>query len=89
MNAISEDTIVIDTRKKRYINDILLVLNFDQNLLSVNQMKVKRYSMYFEGDTYMIYDKQDKSLEITNVKITENRCFPIQSRYINDMTMKI
>ncbi|KAM6593184.1 hypothetical protein CsatA_000887 [Cannabis sativa] len=36
MEAVGKGTIAIDTKKgKRYINDVLLVPNIDQNLLSV------------------------------------------------------
>ncbi|XP_060959353.1 uncharacterized protein LOC133030579 [Cannabis sativa] len=69
MEAVGKGTIAIDTKKgKRYIKDVLLVPNIDQNLLSVGQMIEKRYSLHFEGDSCTIYDKQDKSFQIAKVK---------------------
>ncbi|XP_062089469.1 uncharacterized protein LOC133796003 [Humulus lupulus] len=79
MEAVGKGTIVIDTKKgKRYINDVLLVPNINQNLLSVGQMVEKGYFLHFEGDSYTIYDKQDKSFEIAKIKMKENICFPLQ-----------
>ncbi|XP_062074885.1 uncharacterized protein LOC133778885 [Humulus lupulus] len=78
MEAVGKGTIVIDIKKgKRYINDVLLVPNIDQNLLSVGQMIEKWYSLHFEGDCCTIYDKQDKSFEIEKIKMKENRRFPL------------
>ena len=78
MEAIGKCTIAIDTKKsKRYINEVPLVLTIDQNLLSMGQMMEKCYSLHFEGDSCEIYDKQDKSLLFTKVKMRENPCFPI------------
>lgn len=63
MEVTSKWTISINTKNgKRYINDLLLVPNIDENLLDVGQMMEKIYSLQFEGDAYTIYDKQDKSL---------------------------
>ena len=77
MEAVGKGTISIDTKKgKRYINDVLLVPNIDQNLLSVGQMIEKGYSLHFEGDSCTIYDKQDKSFQIAKVKMKEIDAFP-------------
>ncbi|XP_060959151.1 uncharacterized protein LOC133030429 [Cannabis sativa] len=89
MEAVGKGTIAIDTKKgKRYINDVLLVPNIDQNLLSVGQMIENGYSLHFEGDSCTIYDKQDKSFQIAKVKMKENRCFPIQWRYASNVAMQ-
>ena len=88
MEAVGKGTIAIDTKKgKRYINDVLLVPNIDQNLLSVGQMIEKGYSLHFEGNSCTIYDKQDKSFQIAKVKMKENRCFPIQWKYASNVAM--
>ncbi|XP_060960632.1 uncharacterized protein LOC133031207 [Cannabis sativa] len=89
MEAVGKGTIAIDTKKgKRYINDVLLVPNIDQNLLSVGQMIEKGYSLHFEGESCTIYDKQDKSFQIAKVKMKENRRFPIQWRYASNVAMQ-
>ncbi|KAL5567627.1 hypothetical protein UlMin_024202 [Ulmus minor] len=89
VEAIGKGTIAVDTKQgKRYISEVLLVLNIAQNLLSVGQMVEKGYSLHFEGNSYTIYDKKDKSLIIARVKMQENRCFPIEWRYAIDIAMK-
>jgi hypothetical protein len=88
MEAIGKGTIAIDTKKgKRYIHEVLLVPSINMNLLSVGQMVEKGYSLHFEGDSCMIYDKQDSSLQIVRVKMEKNRCFLIQWRYASDAAM--
>ncbi|KAL5558135.1 hypothetical protein UlMin_034346 [Ulmus minor] len=77
VDAMGKGTIVVDTKKeKRYIREVLLVPN------------IKGYSLHFEGNSYTVYDKKDKSLIIARVKMQENGCFPIQWRYAIDTAMK-
>ncbi|TXG63524.1 hypothetical protein EZV62_010518 [Acer yangbiense] len=71
-------TIAIETKKgRRFIKNVLLVPNLQQNLLSVGQMIKNCYSLHFEGDSCTIYDSNNKSTVIAQVKM-ENQNFPIR-----------
>ncbi|XP_062094250.1 uncharacterized protein LOC133800311 [Humulus lupulus] len=89
LKVVGKGTIAIHTKKgKRYINDVLLVPNIDQNLLSAGKMIEKGYSLHFEEDSCTIYDKQDKSFQIAKIEMKENRCFPLQWRYESNVAMQ-
>ncbi|XP_074364151.1 uncharacterized protein LOC141704899 [Apium graveolens] len=58
VQARGKSTICIQTKDGiRYINDVLLIPDLDQNLLSVGQLIENGYAAYFEDDTCTIYDK--------------------------------
>ncbi|TXG63370.1 hypothetical protein EZV62_010364 [Acer yangbiense] len=81
-------TIAVETNKgRRFIKNVLLVPNLQQNLLSVGQMIQNGYSLHFEGDSYTIYDNNNKSTVIARVKM-ENQNFPIRWSYATEATMK-
>ena len=82
-------TVIVKTKKgTRLINDVLLVPNLKENLLSIGQMMEKGYSIHFEGDMCRIYDS--KSLEIGQVKMKKrNRSFPIRFNYGTNIAMKV
>ena len=89
VEAKGKGTIIVETKKgTRYIQDVLLVPSLEQSLLSVGQMMENGYSLHFAGDSCTIYDKRNKSLEITVVKMKKNRNFPIQWRYAGGTAMK-
>nr|KYP36723.1 hypothetical protein KK1_042152 [Cajanus cajan] len=53
-------TIMVETKKgTRLITDVLLVPNLKENLLSIDQMMEKGYTLHFEGDTCKIYDSKN------------------------------
>ncbi|TXG53497.1 hypothetical protein EZV62_022666 [Acer yangbiense] len=63
-------TIAVETKKgRRFIKNVLLVPNLQQNLLSVGQMIQNGYSLHFEGDSCTIYDSNNKSTVIARVKM--------------------
>ncbi|CAH9134446.1 unnamed protein product [Cuscuta epithymum] len=81
VEAKGKGTIVIDTKKgTRYIRNVLLVPRLAQNLLSVGQMMESGYALHFEKNSCRIYDKKNNQ-EIAEVKMGNNRNFPIQWQY--------
>ncbi|TXG56303.1 hypothetical protein EZV62_017616 [Acer yangbiense] len=81
-------TIAVETKKgRRFIKNVLLVPNLQQNLLIVGQMIQNGYSIHFEGDSYTIFDSNNKSTVIARVKM-ENQNFPIRWSYATEAAMK-
>ncbi|CAH9112653.1 unnamed protein product, partial [Cuscuta europaea] len=81
VEAKGKGTIVIDTKKgTRFIRNVLLVPRLAQNLLSVGQMMESGYALHFEKNSCRIYDKNNNQ-EIAEVKMGNNRNFPIQWQY--------
>lgn len=71
-----------DTKKGIiFINDVLLVLSFDQSLLSVGKMMQNGHSLHFEGEVCTIRDlKHHKKVE-AEVKMGNCINFPIHWQY--------
>lgn len=62
-------TIAINTYKgTSLIKDVLYVPELDKNLLSVPQMMINGYSVYFEGNNCKILDPSDKEISIIPLK---------------------
>ncbi|TXG50907.1 hypothetical protein EZV62_023431 [Acer yangbiense] len=81
--------IAIETKKgRRFIKNVLIVPNLQQNFLSMGQMIQNGYSLHFEGDSCTIYDSNNKSTVIARVKM-ENQNFPIRWSYATEATMKV
>ncbi|TXG68356.1 hypothetical protein EZV62_003291 [Acer yangbiense] len=81
-------TIAVETKKgRRFIKNVLLVPNLQQNLLRVGQMIQNGYSLHIEGDSCTIYDSNNKSTVIARVKM-ENQNFPIRWSYAIEAAMK-
>jgi len=71
----------------KFINDVLLVPNLKENLLSIGQMMDNGYSLHFEKDACKIYDS--RKIEIGQVKMEKrNRRFPICFKPITNIAMK-
>lgn len=66
----------------------MIYFYIDQNLLDMEQMMEKWYSLHFEGDCCILYDKRDKHLEIARIKMKVNRRFAIQRTYANNIAMQ-
>ena len=83
-------TVMVETKKgTRLINDVLLVPNLKENLLSIGQMIEKGYALHFEGDTCTIYDNYNRRQVIAKVKMDKGtRSFPISFKYITKIAMK-
>ena len=58
----------------KYISNVLLVLELNQNVLSVGQMLERRYSLYFEDMCYKILDSARIELIIMGIK---DKSFPL------------
>jgi len=76
------DTVMVKTKKgTRLIEDVLLVPDLKENILSIGQIIEKGYILYFKGDTCQIQDY--KRQEFSEVKTEKrNRSFPLSFRYI-------
>ncbi|KAF8377139.1 hypothetical protein HHK36_030512 [Tetracentron sinense] len=70
VQAKGKGTIAIETKKgTKYIQDVLLVPDLEQNLLSVGQLVEHGYSIHFEENSCKIYDKGGRK---TRLKFDDN-----------------
>ena len=83
VKSVGRGTISIPTKKgMKLISDMLLVLELDQNLLSVSQMVSHGYSLVFENNHCTIFDPARK--EIANVAM-ENKSFSFMWQHSRDV----
>ncbi|KAL4352088.1 hypothetical protein GQ457_06G029360 [Hibiscus cannabinus] len=76
VKSTGKGTIVVQTKKgTKYINDVLLVPDLNESLLSVAQMIRNGYSLVFENNHCTIMDPEKK--EIANVPM-ENKSFALK-----------
>ncbi|KAL4379405.1 hypothetical protein GQ457_02G040510 [Hibiscus cannabinus] len=76
VKSTGKGTIVVQTKKgTKYINDVLLVPDLNESLLSVAQMVRNGYSLVFENNHCTIMDPEKK--EIANVPM-ENKSFALK-----------
>ncbi|KAL4348534.1 hypothetical protein GQ457_17G002770 [Hibiscus cannabinus] len=76
VKSTGKGTIVVQIKKgTRYINDVLLVPDLNENLLSVAQMVRNDYSLVFENNHCTIMDPEKN--EIANVPM-ENKSFALK-----------
>lgn len=69
------------------IHDVLFIPDLDQNLLCVGPLMKHKYSLHFEGDRCIIYDKRDRRQILTQVRMV-NKSFTFFLRYINDVVRR-
>ena len=90
VQAKGKGTIAVETKKgTRYISDVLLVPDLEQNLLSVGQMIEHGYVVHFENDSCMIYEKGGSKQVIANIKMVKNRSFPLTLNYSRNVALKM
>ena len=81
-------TIGVQTKRGvRYISDVLLVPDLEQNLLSVGQLLENGYSLKFERNGCVIFDKQHEKLIVADIKM-KNRSFMLKFQYAKDVALK-
>ncbi|TXG57853.1 hypothetical protein EZV62_015682 [Acer yangbiense] len=72
-------TILIETKRgPRYIRDVLLVSDLEQNLLSIRQLVENSYHVCFENNACKIFDRKNKDQVIASSKMRSNRSFPLE-----------
>ena len=88
MESQGKRTVMVETKKgMKFINDVLLVPNLKENILSIGQMMENGYSFHFEKDTCNIYNS--RKIEIGQVKKEKrNRSFPISFKLGTNTAMK-
>ncbi|KAK3037133.1 hypothetical protein RJ639_031020 [Escallonia herrerae] len=70
VKAKGKGTIAIQAKEAtKYIRDVLLVPDLEQNLLSVGQLVEHGYMVHFEDNGCKIYDKRDGKKVMANVKM--------------------
>lgn len=73
VQAKGKGTIAVETKKgTRYLSDVLLVPDLEQNLLSVGQMVEHGYVVHFENDTCKIYEKGGSNQIVANIEMEKN-----------------
>ncbi|KAL8117736.1 hypothetical protein AgCh_015569 [Apium graveolens] len=89
VQARGKGTICIQTKDGiRYINDVLLIPDLDQNLLSVGQLIENGYATYFEDDTCTIYDKNKGRKLVAKIQMKRGRSFQLMFNYDADLALK-
>ncbi|KAL5727667.1 hypothetical protein ACHQM5_000836 [Ranunculus cassubicifolius] len=82
VKAKAKGTISVETKKgTKDIQDVLLVPDLAQNLLSVGQLLEHGYVVHFEDLSCKIYDQRRR--EVANIKMEKNRSFPLTFSYKN------
>ncbi|KAK3003186.1 hypothetical protein RJ639_018084 [Escallonia herrerae] len=90
VNAKGKGTVAIQAKEAtKYIRDVLLVPNLEENLLSVGQLVEHGYMVHFEDNGCKIYDKSDGKKVIANVKMEKSRNFPISLHYPKYNALKV
>lgn len=76
MNTKGKGTIEIQTKEgQKHVQEILLVPDLEQNLVSVSQLVEHGYSVHFENGGCVIYDKGQNGKIIKFIKMEENKKF--------------
>lgn len=73
----------------KYIKDVLLVLDFEQNLLSIRQLLEYRYVVNFEDNGYIINDEKDNMHLVKKVNMEKAFIFPVAFKYGRDEALKL
>lgn len=75
-SAKEKGNIIVHTKEgnKKFITDVLYVLNLSHNLLSVGQLVQKDFSLHFNDGRCKIIDK--KNVVIANIEM-KNKIFPL------------
>ncbi|KAL7160521.1 hypothetical protein ABFS83_01G101200 [Erythranthe nasuta] len=73
---------------KKLIHDVLYVPNLTHNLLSVGLLMRNGYSISFDDDKGVIFDKK-KNMIVAEVYITENKVFPLVMPSNPEFALKI
>ncbi|KAK2977872.1 hypothetical protein RJ640_020216 [Escallonia rubra] len=90
VKAKGKGTIAIQAKEAtKYIRDVLLVPDLEQNLLSVGQLVEHGYMVHFEDNGCKIYDKRDGKKVMANVKMEKSRNFPISFHYPRYNALKV
>ncbi|KAK3000358.1 hypothetical protein RJ639_021395 [Escallonia herrerae] len=77
VEAKGKGTIGVQTKEgDRFIRDVLLVPDLDQNLFSVGQLLERGYKLDFEGNGCMIYDNGQPRQLVKKIRMESNRSFP-------------
>ncbi|KAK2404761.1 putative mitochondrial protein [Trifolium repens] len=85
VQAEGRGTVSVHTSKgPKFINDVLLIPDLDQNLLSVAQLMKKGYSLSFKNNGCVIMDSND--CEVVNVEMCGNS-FPISLNQVNQTAL--
>jgi hypothetical protein len=89
VQATGKGTLVVETQYgKRYIKEVLLVPELDENLLSVGQMMEHGYYILFGGNKAVIFDDESLNNVIAIVIMGGNRCFPLSLESITPAARK-
>jgi hypothetical protein len=89
VQATGKGTLVVETQHgKRYIKEVLLVPELDENLLSVGQMMEHGYYILFGGNKAVIFDDDSLNNVIAIVIMGGNRCFPLSLKSITPAARK-
>ncbi|KAK3043884.1 hypothetical protein RJ639_000583 [Escallonia herrerae] len=90
VEAKGKGTIGVQTNEgSRFIRDVLLVPELDQNLLSVGQLLGHGYKLDFVGDGCIIYDNGKPRKVVKKIKIQSNRSFPFTLKYMKSVALKV
>ncbi|KAK3013692.1 hypothetical protein RJ639_008602 [Escallonia herrerae] len=90
VEAKGKGTIGVQTNDgSRFIRDVLLVPELDQNLLSVGQLLEHGYKLDFLGDGCIIYDKGKPRKVVKKIKMQSNRSFPFTLKYMKSIALKV
>ncbi|KAK3032244.1 LOW QUALITY PROTEIN: hypothetical protein RJ639_035537 [Escallonia herrerae] len=90
VEAKGKGTIGVQTNYgSRFIRDVLLVPELDQNLLSVGQLWEHGYKLDFLGDGCIIYDNGKPRKVVKKIKMQSNRSFPFTLKYMKSIALKV
>jgi hypothetical protein len=82
-------SIGVETKRGlKKICDVLLVLELDQNLLSVGQLLEHDYALHSKGHRCTIDDEWKEKLILAEVKMASNKSFPLTFKYTKDVALK-
>ncbi|XP_068343980.1 uncharacterized protein [Pyrus communis] len=78
VDTLGKGTIFVHTKNgKMFINDVMLVPDLKQNLLSLGQLIEHGYYLYFGDNTCKIYDGRNREQLLAKIEMRKSRSFPL------------
>ena len=82
-------SLVIDTNKgKKYVREVMYLLELKENLLSVGQMDEHGYFLSFGGGMCSVFDGPSLDCLVITVKKKGNRCYPLSFLFENQIALR-
>lgn len=88
VNTKGKGTIRVETKKgTKFIHDVLLIPDLEQNLLSFGQLVEHGYAVHFEANSCTIHNRNAKQV-VAKIQMEKNQSFPLTFNYARNVALK-